>query len=161
MTTDGPYSAAPTAQRRPPASVRVSLVLAFSAAALLAIAAAFLALLVAAFADDGHVESYGLAFAAPNVVVATLLGAGALRLRRGHGDGRWLLTVAAALDLAAAAGWAAVVLRLDDHHDVAQFLKITSPLLIPPVLAAGFAWTAAARRWTPGRSRRGVAAVHR
>jgi len=161
VTTDWPYSAAPAAPRRPPASVRVSLVLAFVGAAFLALAAAFLALLVAAFADDGRYQTGGLIFAVPNVVVANLLVAGALRLRIGHLDGRLLLTVAAALNVAAAVGWATTVLRLDDHHDVARFLEITSPLLIPPVLATGFAWMPAARRWTSGKSRRGVATVHR
>ena len=126
---DWSYPPAPGAARRP-ASVGASLVLAFVGAAFLALAAAFLALFIAAFADDGHYQAGGLIFAAPNVVVANLLVAGGLRLRL-------------------------------DHHDVAQFLKITSPLLIPPVLAAALAWTPAARRWTAGRSRRGVPAVHR
>ncbi|HZE49958.1 MAG TPA: hypothetical protein VE074_10370, partial [Jatrophihabitantaceae bacterium] len=46
----------------------------------------FLALFIAAFADDGHYQAGGLIFAAPNVVVANLLVAGGLRLRLGHRD---------------------------------------------------------------------------
>jgi hypothetical protein len=141
----------PPPRPRPPGSVRASLVLAIIAATLLGLIAGGLLLFTAAFYDDngngGDAATAGLLIVVPNALLATLLAVGATRLHGGHSSGRSLLTSAAVLDLAAGAAWA-ILLGVRHSHDLTLFLRFTCPLLLPPVIAAAFAWTSSARRWT-------------